>query len=290
MPISENDFNDMIVFASKYNCGSITLSYHIYFRYILELMPDAECTFHPHIHETYEIIKPLEGKYECKLNGNMISVPRDTILVIQPDDLHEDYFHKHSKFLSLTFTVSARELRNIFSDKQDPRVRIINLTQTKVLRTLLDEMQQTVHCQEFSLGYLEGLCQAFFWKISDNIPNELLAEGISSILEGSNFKRRLLSILWDHLYNYIDIDEIAKTFGISKRKLYTLCKKNFGASPIHIFQNIQMREAADLLAGGDFKILDIAQRFGFGDPYHFSRAFKRHMGKSPKNFIKSTNE
>ena len=48
-----------------------------------------------------------------------------------------------------------------------------------------------------------------------------------------------------------------------------------------------MLEASRLLRFSDLTAGEIAYRAGFSDPLYFSRAFKRHTGRSPTAFRKS---
>jgi AraC family transcriptional activator of pobA len=45
-----------------------------------------------------------------------------------------------------------------------------------------------------------------------------------------------------------------------------------------------MLEAMRLLRFGDLTVGEIAFRVGYGDPLYFSRAFKRHTGRSPQAY------
>jgi AraC-like DNA-binding protein len=42
--------------------------------------------------------------------------------------------------------------------------------------------------------------------------------------------------------------------------------------------------AVELLEGSDSKIIDVAYAVGYEDPSHFSRAFRRLKGTSPREF------
>jgi AraC-like DNA-binding protein len=48
---------------------------------------------------------------------------------------------------------------------------------------------------------------------------------------------------------------------------------------------IQFKKAADLLIAGDLNISEVGYQVGFSDPSHFTRAFRKIYGKSPKKYI-----
>jgi AraC-like DNA-binding protein len=45
-----------------------------------------------------------------------------------------------------------------------------------------------------------------------------------------------------------------------------------------------MREARRLLATTDLRIAEVAERLGYDEPTHFTRAFRRSSGISPQRF------
>lgn len=47
-----------------------------------------------------------------------------------------------------------------------------------------------------------------------------------------------------------------------------------------------MTEACKLLQSTDLPIYQVAQRLGYGDPYYFSRQFRKAVGVSPRTYRK----
>jgi len=52
--------------------------------------------------------------------------------------------------------------------------------------------------------------------------------------------------------------------------------------PSLLLASKRMSHAAGLLLSSDVKVKQIAYELGFSTPFHFSAAFKRHYGCSPK--------
>jgi AraC-like DNA-binding protein len=51
-----------------------------------------------------------------------------------------------------------------------------------------------------------------------------------------------------------------------------------------VVEYARFEAAAEMLARPDLKIIDIAYSLGYEDPSHFSRAFRRMIGQSPREF------
>jgi AraC-like DNA-binding protein len=78
--------------------------------------------------------------------------------------------------------------------------------------------------------------------------------------------------------------KLMRTIGISRTALYRLFERE-GGIQAHIRQQRLIR-VRDELAGADprERIADIADRWGFYDPAHFSRLFRRQFGMSPSDY------
>ncbi|MBI3828220.1 MAG: AraC family transcriptional regulator [Planctomycetes bacterium] len=88
-----------------------------------------------------------------------------------------------------------------------------------------------------------------------------------------------------HYTRPLDREALAERVGLSPTHLTHLFKRLTGRSPLEHQQHLRMAEAKRLLREGKLKMREVARRVGFEDPYHFSRAFKRHEGHSPRGYL-----
>ena len=65
-----------------------------------------------------------------------------------------------------------------------------------------------------------------------------------------------------------------------------LFKRYAHQSPWQFILRLKMRDAAHRLQARDARVGDVAQEFGFSDPFQFSRTFRRVMGISPRMFVR----
>lgn len=75
--------------------------------------------------------------------------------------------------------------------------------------------------------------------------------------------------------------ELAERIGVSPEYLCRRCKALGQPSPYQILLRKKMGYAAHLLRNGPWKVQEVARAVGFGDPFHFTRAFKGVMGMPP---------
>lgn len=80
----------------------------------------------------------------------------------------------------------------------------------------------------------------------------------------------------------LSLAELAEQAGLSARHYSRVFQELAGKSPIEYQTGVRMRLAKRLLSTTDESITRIADRVGYRDPFHFSRAFKQYAGLSPK--------
>jgi AraC-like DNA-binding protein len=90
------------------------------------------------------------------------------------------------------------------------------------------------------------------------------------------------------LPSYLDesiptVAEIAEMAGISIRSFQRKLS-SAGVSYSDLLDGVRFENATKLLRDTDAKIIDVAFSSGYSDPAHFTRAFRRFSGITPKEF------
>lgn len=80
------------------------------------------------------------------------------------------------------------------------------------------------------------------------------------------------------------IEAIAHAVGWSGDHLRRNCRAILGASPLEIQTAARIRRAQELLRYGQFSSAQIAERLGWSDASHFTRAFRRASGMTPREW------
>jgi two-component system response regulator YesN len=71
---------------------------------------------------------------------------------------------------------------------------------------------------------------------------------------------------------------------ISKSKLYSISKNEFGMGISDYIRILRIEKAKKLLLNGEERIYDIAAKVGYEDSNYFTRAFKSETGMTPKKY------
>ena len=91
-------------------------------------------------------------------------------------------------------------------------------------------------------------------------------------------------ILVRDMENPPTLARLARMAGIGEKKLKTGFKQIFGLPVFEYFRNYRMETARELLAAGDMNVTEIAMRIGYQSLGHFSQAFFRRYGMTPKKW------
>ncbi|SNC65903.1 Transcriptional regulator GlxA family, contains an amidase domain and an AraC-type DNA-binding HTH domain [Marinobacter sp. es.048] len=80
----------------------------------------------------------------------------------------------------------------------------------------------------------------------------------------------------------IELQELAMLAGISRRQLERLFLKHMGCTPSRYYLRVRLNRARRLLKQTSCSIVEIASLCGFISATHFSRCYRKTMGRAPK--------
>jgi transcriptional regulator GlxA family with amidase domain len=83
--------------------------------------------------------------------------------------------------------------------------------------------------------------------------------------------------------------EFVATLEVSRAHFARIFKRATGSPPHHYFVEQRVRRARELLSGAvSPKLAQIAFSLGFSDQAHFTRQFKRAVGLTPGEFVRTS--
>jgi AraC-like DNA-binding protein len=104
----------------------------------------------------------------------------------------------------------------------------------------------------------------------------LTRAGLMPIIEDAFFYR----------HRTLTLSDLASLLNLSQRQTQRLLRDNFGKTFSQKLTDARMAAASQLLTGTDLSITEIAERSGYSSIEHFSAAFHRQMGCSPREYRK----
>ncbi|MEO7768777.1 MAG: response regulator [Ferruginibacter sp.] len=85
----------------------------------------------------------------------------------------------------------------------------------------------------------------------------------------------------------LDVEKLAKIMNMSRITLYRKIKAISVLTPIEVINITRLKKAAELLAGGDHKIYEIAYMVGFSSQSNFARNFQKQFNITPTEYMNS---
>lgn len=246
----------------------------------------ADYTYYRHKHSLFEIIIPENQNYKCILNGTRLELPPGKLLFVHTGDMHQDIFDEGMRFYCLTFRITNSSLLSescrVFKKTIKPSAQISNIPENKTFTSLCNLLKiEAARDGIFAYYIINGLFQAIFWQIIREFPEKSLTPIFLKSAQDEDLKNSLLDYFERNAYEMINIAEMAKALYMSESSLSHKTKTVLGISPAKAFMRYKMQKAFVLLKERQMSIKEVSELFGFEDQFHFSKTFKRHMGKSP---------
>lgn len=118
------------------------------------------------------------------------------------------------------------------------------------------------------------------------------AQALRSSVSGTRLKlrdavRRIKAYVESGYQEDLTLQTIADRFDIDKYQLSRAFKQEFGINYWAYVTQVRMNKAAELLVGTGLRMIQIAEHTGFLGESHFSRAFKKYYGVTPKEYRES---
>ncbi len=89
----------------------------------------------------------------------------------------------------------------------------------------------------------------------------------------------------ENLDRKLNLGEVALLFGFSQNYLSSMFSRYSGSSFVEYITEMKVDAAKELLAQGDLKIYEVADRLGFENSFYFSKVFKKVEGISPSQYL-----
>ena len=235
----------------------------------------------------YYLMYVLGGRMEAVINGKKGILERGTVVCITPGT---PYFYSNNADSS--DYVRYRWI-HFTGNNVDAILNACEIIPNEITRV---EVREEVY----------SLWEDLFYEFRNNtanvdtsaaiiLPYILLKVGKTKMESGDGGRKLDLSIrhIHTHLSSSISVEELSSMEFLSPSRYREVFRKVTGHSPVEYITLLRIRQAAELLSGGEVTIEEAAIAVGYTDRLYFQRVFKKHMGITPGSYlkkVKKTNE
>lgn len=220
----------------------------------------------------------VNGKGTVKLNGKKYSVSPHQIFLI-PDGIRTTYqADKNDPWEYIWLHIGGPKIPLILKEAGlTPDNPVYTpLACAEEIENLAWEMLNNYTRQYFCVGNLYKICD--YMIENSSAKRELNAKNSTA------YVRNVISYIQLKYSEPVKIEDIADAIGLNRSYLTRLFKESTGYSLQDYLLTYRMKMAAKLLAENTMSVAEIAESVGYGDTFTFSKAFKRHFGKSPSAY------
>ena len=134
--------------------------------------------------------------------------------------------------------------------------------------------------------------------IADGAEGEIYVYSLTKIQEESErfgeqgrIAARIKTKIHEHPERFFSNAELARAVNVSVKTAENRFKSMYGLTVHQYILDFKIREAISYFElYPDITVKEVAHNLGFFDEYHFSKTFKRIMGKSPREWRRQSEE
>lgn len=150
-----------------------------------------------------------------------------------------------------------------------------------VAQTMKDEMLYIINHKDDSPFHLIGHLYLF-------IDSFVKSSAITQISKSNNLRdfyiKEALSFIEQNFQNDITVEEIAACCGLNRSYFGKIFHEVLGKSPQEFLISYRMTKTTELLKLTPLSIAEVGSAVGYSNQLHFSRAFKKNYGISPRQW------
>lgn len=238
--------------------------------------PYSSYEFSAHWHEHLELHFIRSGNGKIKVGGKTLDVGKRNCVIANPNELHEGISGKAS-YICIIIPPEFLEdnhviFESIFTDEK--------------IWEYVDEIYRLNN--DFSSVNALGIKAQSYLLLKYLIENHSVKSLDESIYQNRLKKLSVVNstikYIDDNYSEKISTKLLAERMHISEGHFCSLFKSATGISSNEYIMKVRIAKAKRLLKYSDMNITEISNACGFNDPNYFTRAFKKHIEITPKEY------
>ena len=250
---------------------------------------------YPHRHDFYQIDWVEHGTGHHIIDSVKYEVKPRTLFFMAPGQIHDFVLSDDTVGFTINFSaeffVLQLQNKNMLSELPiydlDNSVQALYLDEAQarsILETLNAIGEEYVSDQSGWADMIRSYLYILLMKASRMAQPGVGADPTSRSLF---LARRFKSLLEKEYSTVPQVSGYAQMLRVNERSLNEAVRRATGTTAAKLIRERVMLEAKRLLLHSEVSVAEVADRLSFEDPAYFSRAFKKHTGRSPLEFRQS---
>jgi len=247
--------------------------------------------YHAHARGEYEFHYFMEGQGALLINKAKYIIDGNQIYFVKPREFHSILPEAVEKPISYYAILFEPEPGNPVDEDIIALMGHIWRARTRALpadtkdRFLLDDLYRlskspSIQARKAAEHALLSILYRWFDHFDSPTP------ALSAPRSKNEHVERALSLMSKHIREKLSSDDLAAKLGLSEEYFIRLFRHHLGMSPFQYFTRLKIEAASAVLVDNQLTISDVAYRFGFENPFHFTKVFKKCTGLSPREYRK----
>ncbi|QLE01836.1 AraC family transcriptional regulator [Galbibacter sp. BG1] len=255
-----------------------------------------------HGHNYFQIIYMKEGEGNITINGVDVAYKKKSIFLMAPEDIYALHPLMETSYTSIKFTEILFSNKSKLPDRHYWLQQIEHILHHPNLMpsdciSIEEDRDRLWRIHDFIVEEYKAKNE-FYWSIISNgvtTTISIIARNIikrytpnKEIDPSVNLKRtdQILSYIRTNVYDpeLMKIENLANQFNMSQANIVNLFKKETGESIRQYIINYKLMLTKYRLRNTNYTISEIGYELGFTDESHLTKAFKKHFGKTPKQY------
>ena len=247
--------------------------------------------YHAHRAGEFEFHYFMEGQGALLINRSKFVIDANSIYFVQPREFHSILPEAVEKPISYYAILFAPEADNPADKEIVALMEHLWHSKNRVLRAgakdrfLLEDLYRLSksNSERFRKAAEHALV-SILYRWFDQI--EASIDFINSKRSKNEHVERALALMSKHVRDKLSSDDLAAMLGLSEEYFIRLFRQHLGMSPFQYFTRLKIEAASGVLVDNRLTVSDVATRFGFENPFHFTKVFKKCTGLPPREYRK----
>jgi AraC family transcriptional regulator, arabinose operon regulatory protein len=233
----------------------------------------------PHGTSQHILIACISGSGSCQVGGGSWRLGPGGVLFLPPRERHVYSASAQSPWTIFWLHFRGLRVRDYLAGLGVSSARpVVTVGDPAVLTEAFeDTFRHTIH--GFGPVAMIGMATAFA-RLLGVVHVHRHDSGARSRMAENRILKVLARMRGDLAHPWT-LEELASAANLGCARFTELCRLQTGMPPLGLLIRLRLQRAMDLLQQGRHNVAEAAAAVGYGDPFYFSRLFRKHMGMPP---------